>query len=84
MKRPLMIPRGSKYVMLNPDPPYGSIIYILGVLLESRIVGSVFWILPGLWVRNWGTHISTMAFGFGFLNGNDNVIAVAAMIKLYV
>ena len=29
------------------DPPYGSTIYTIGVL-ESRIRGSVFWILPGL------------------------------------
>ena len=29
-------------------PPSGSIIYSMGVL-ESRIGGSVFWILPGLW-----------------------------------
>ena len=30
------------------DPPWGSVIYTIGVL-ESRIGGSVFWILPGLW-----------------------------------
>ena len=32
-------------------PPLGSVIYTVGVL-ESRIGGSAFWILPGLWA-NW-------------------------------
>ena len=31
------------------DPPQGSVIYTIGVL-ESRIGGSTFWILPGVWV----------------------------------
>ena len=30
------------------DPPSGSIIYTIGVL-EPRIGGSTFWILPGVW-----------------------------------
>ena len=32
------------------DPPEGPIVYTIGAL-ESRIGGSTFWILPGVWVR---------------------------------
>ena len=33
----------------NVDPPWGSVTYTTGIL-ESRIAGSIFWILPGVWV----------------------------------
>ena len=35
----------------NVDPPKDSIFYAIHVLPESRVVGSTFWILPGVWVE---------------------------------
>ena len=41
--------RGTTERTQKVDPPWGSIICSIGVF-ESRMKGSTFWILPGVWV----------------------------------
>ena len=47
----------------SPSRPQGSILYTIGVL-EPRIGGSTFWILPGVWVGSLAHQVRTAASGF--------------------
>ena len=48
------------------DPPEISIIYTIGGVLDSRIGGSVFWILPAIW----GAFVRILAGHEGEETGN--------------